>query len=223
MTCTVLPSRTPQHFNSSPLRITLPSHDTYTSRLLQHTLLGMRFTMSPTLSLSDTSSGSVLDPFTLTKIWTVGQLFLSSSSAPLHHHSSFGPSLGLYPLRHVLSNLFFFLLSSFLIHLWTFPSWAPLFLSPLLSSSLPLSLSCTSCLVNCRCWLQHCCGATACGCLRILLTTHCSSCLAANSSFSDERFLSNQPEASCTNSFSSPASNTFSSFSSPRVLRTATQ
>ena len=67
MICTVLPSLIPQLFNTAPLRTTLPSHVTCTSRLPQHALFGIRLIVSLTWALGDKSSGNVSDPATLTK------------------------------------------------------------------------------------------------------------------------------------------------------------
>ena len=79
----MLPSLTPLLLKSSLLLITLPSYVTYTSLLLQHAQFGMRFAMSPTLSLSDVSSENAFNLSTVTKICTTtGQSFLPSSCIP---------------------------------------------------------------------------------------------------------------------------------------------
>ena len=72
---TVLLTTTPQLLSSSLVLRALPPLVTYLS-----SPLGIRFTMSLTLSMGVTFIVIVLDPSILMKIWTVLQLFLPSSS-----------------------------------------------------------------------------------------------------------------------------------------------
>ena len=115
----------------------------YTSRLLSHALLGIRFATSPTLSLSDTSSGHALDPSTFTNIWIVLNIlpsnFTLASSRPgclLCFVLLFTVTLSVLTSTTLLppSSPSFLTSCSCVLH-----PFSSLPLSPLLSSSLSLS------------------------------------------------------------------------------------